>query len=437
MTLFKGKRESVTVYLFDLVLLVWFLEIVFPPLNTLPIKRAPVCLACAFASIFLYLIIRIRRTGSLPVKVMLVLFIYFLMIILPYLARNGVIGNRYMALSLVFFGPIIFEFYRENGLLGHLKTILYLVGAFALVTGFITFFNLLNDSFISRSIKSGGEYTEDIERSGIGGYQFIYFVASVCLPLLYVFLTEKKKKLKKYAFLLIYAFCLLLIVKSNYMTAFVTALFCSLLLVFLHVTQRRGTKGRFVMLLVLAVFFVIVLNMDKLLMQLEGFFPKRIAEVLYSGEEESLLQSIFTEFKVDRWPTIAESLRSFADHPFLGLCFSGRMTYNREGFLVGFGQHSFIADTLALYGFLFGFVCIWIVFRAVRLYPRDRVNALSWAMILCVFMLYFFNNATESIALSVGIVYPLVRELKRESLPEQQPEQEGMPLPAYPEGEEA
>ena len=44
MTLFKGKRESVTVYLFDLVLLVWFLEIVFPPLNTLPIKRASVWL---------------------------------------------------------------------------------------------------------------------------------------------------------------------------------------------------------------------------------------------------------------------------------------------------------------------------------------------------------------------------------------------------------
>lgn len=419
MTLFKGKRESGTVYLFDLVLLVWFLEIVFPPLNTLPIKRAPVCLACAFVSILLYLALRIKRTGELPVKVIIVLFVWLLMITLPYLAGNGVIGNRYMALSLVFFGPIIFEFYRENGLIGHLKAILYIVGAFALVTGLITFFNLLTDSFISRSIKSSGEDSIDLQRRGIGGYQFIYFVASVSLPLLYVFLTEKRKKLKKYAFLLVYVFSLLLVVKSNYMTAFVTAFFCSLLLIFLYVARGKGTRGRFVMFLVLAVFFVVVLNMDKLLMQLEDFFPKRIAAVLYSGEDESMLQSLFTEFKEDRWPTIAESLRSFADHPLLGLCFSGKITYNSKGFLVGFGQHSFIADTFALYGMLFGVVCTWIAFRAVRLYHKERVNVLSWAMALCIFALYILNNATESIALAVGVVYPLVRELHRDSSAEE------------------
>jgi len=413
MTLFKTKRESILVYLFDLVLLVWFLEIVFPPLNTLPVKRAPVCLACAFASIFLYLALRILRNGSFPLKVVFVLFIYFLIIILPHLVGNGVIGNRYMALSLVFLGPVIFDFYRENHLLGHLKWILYVVGAFALVTAFITYSNLLTDSYVSRSIKSHGEESEELQQRGIGGYLFIYFIASVSLPILFVFLNEKKNKFKKWLFLPLFLFSLVLVVKSNYMTAFVTVLFCSLLMVFLHAAQGRGLRGKVVLFAVLVAFFIAALNFDKLLVLLEGFFPKRISAVLYSGEE-SVLQSIYTEFLEDRWPTIKESLDSFASHPLLGLCFSGRMTYNYEGFLVGFGQHSFIADTFALFGFVLGAACVYIVFRSVRLYKREKVNALSGAMLLCIVALYFLNNATESIALSVGIVYPLVRELQRE-----------------------
>lgn len=412
MIMFRGKRETATVYLFDLVLLVWFLEIVFPPLNTLLVKRSPVCIACAFASIFLYLVLRIRRTGAIPLKVVLILTVYFLMILLPYMAGNGVIGNRYMALSLVFLGPIIFEFYRENGLLGHLKAILYIVGAFALLTGIITYYNLLTDAYVSRSIKSRGEHSLDLERRGIGGYLLIYFVASVSLPILYVFLSEKRKRLKKWLFLLLYVFCLAFVVKSNYMTAFVTVLFCSLLMVFLHLVQGRGVRGRLLLFFVLAAFFVAALNFDKLLALLQDFIPSRIASVIYSGEE-GVLQSIFTEFKEDRWPTVAESLRSFSEHPLLGLCFSGRMTYN-HGFLSGFGQHSFIADTLAIYGAVFGIALIWIVFRPIRFYRRERVNALSWAMGICILALYFLNNATESIALSVGVVYPLVRELQRE-----------------------
>lgn len=413
MSLLRGKRESAAVYLFDLVLLVWFLGIVFPPLNTLPVKRAAVCIACAFASIFLYLVMRIRRTGTLPLKIILVLTVYFLMILLPYFVGNGVIGNRYMALSLVFLGPVIFDFYRENDLLGHLKVILYIVGAFALVSAVITYYNLLTNSFVSRSIKSRGEHSESLERRGIGGYLLIYFVASVSLPVLFVFLNEKRKRLKKWLFLILYVFCLVFVVKSNYMTAFVTVLFGSLLMVFLYAAQERKTRGKVLLFTVLVAFFIAILNLDKLLALLEGFFPQRIASVLYSNEGEGILQSIFSEFREDRWPTIGESLRSFFNHPLLGLCFSGKIVSNQDGFLVGLGQHSFIADTFALFGILFGVASVWIVFRVLRFYRNERVNALSAAMLLCVFALYFLNNATESIALAVGIVYPLVRELQR------------------------
>ena len=401
------------VYLFDLVLLVWFLEIVFPPLNTLPIKRAPVCLACAFASIFLYLAIRILRNGSFPVKTVIILLVYFLIILLPYLVGNGVIGNRYMALSLVFLGPVIFDFYRENDLLGHLKVVLYFVGAFALVSAVITYYHLLTDSYISRSLKSAGEESEELQRRGIGGYHLVYFAASVSLPILFVFLNEKKRLFKKWLFLFLFLFCLVFAVKSNYMTAFVTVLFCSLLMIFLYVAEGQGLRGRILLFILLVAFFVAVLNFDRLLGMFKGFFPKRIASVLYSTEGEGVLQSIFTEFREDRWPTVQASLKAFAAHPLLGLCFSGKITFNREGFLVGFGQHSFIADSFALFGFFFGVACVWIVFRVLRFYRKEKVNALSAAMILCVLALYFLNNATESIALSVGIIYPLVRETQR------------------------
>ena len=413
MILFKGKRESAAVYLFDLVLLVWFLEIVYPPLNALPVKRAPVCVACAFASILLYLVVRIRRAGTLPLKVLFVLIVFFSIVLLPHLMGNGVIGNRYLALSLIFLAPIIFEFYRGNGLLGHLKSILFIVGAFALVTGIVTYYHLLATPYISRSIKYSRDSAFDLERQGVGGYWFVYFVSAVAIPLLYVFLAEKEKKLKKWFCLFLFFFCLVFVVKSNFMTAFLTTLFCSLLLVFLFFTRGRGPKGRILLLFVLLAFFIAALNVDRLLLQLEGFFPKRIAAVLYSGDE-NVLQSIFTEFMEDRWWTLQTSLESFADHPLLGLCFSGKMVYDNEGFLVGFGQHSFIADSFALFGILFGAFCTYAVFRPVRFYKHERVNSLSLAMLFCIVSLYFFNNATESIALVIGIVYPLVRELYRE-----------------------
>ncbi len=413
MILFKGKRESAAVYLFDLVLLLWFLEVVYPPLNALPVKRAPVCVACAFASVFLYLVLRISRKGTLPLKVLFVLSAFLLIIVLPYLFGNGVIGNRYLALSLVFFGPIIFEFYRENGLLGHLKVILYIVGAFAVVTGIITYYHLLATPYISRSIKYSRDSAFDLERQGIGGYWFVYFVSAVAIPLLYVFLAEKKKLFKKWLCFFLFLFCLVFVVKSNFMTAFLATFFCALLMVFFNFARGRGIRGRLILLFALIAFFFAALNVDKLLMQLEGFFPKRIARVLYSGEE-NVLQSIFTEFMEDRWWTIQTSLDSFVEHPFLGLCFSGKMVYDSEGFLAGFGQHSYIADSFALFGILFGAFCTYAALRPVRFYRGERVNCLSVAMFICTISLLLFNNATESIALVIGIVYPLVRELYRE-----------------------
>ena len=395
--------------LLDLVLLVMFVSLVFPPITAI-INGTVINLACLviwFSLSFLvnsdfYLKATYHR---------FYLFIFLIItVIMPYVFGNGVIGNRYLSTALVPLGVLIYEFYKENGILERIKNILLATAAFAIVTGIITYINLLIDPYVSRSIKNGSdEYSASLAARGIGGYHFIYFVAVVSIPILYVFL-KSKKVLTKIVSILAYIFSLLIIFKANYLTAFIIIISCSVILIALNFSSGKPPFSQIALFVFLIIGFICVINIDLIIKSMENILPPRIARVILI-DDVNVFQSIREEFVDGRLPTIISSLKTAIQHPILGLVSSPISTSN-SGYLEGFGQHSYVFDTLALYGIIIGVINIFVILRPFKYNGKFVKNSLplSITMIICIFTLYSVNNATNSIAFILSIVFPFVRD---------------------------
>lgn len=392
----------------DFFLLVIFLELVFPPI-TVFVNSYVVTLACIiFWFIFSFFIDRKFYLDSNIHRFYLFILILF-MIAVPYLFGKAVIGNRYSSMILVVCGNIIYEFYKEHGRLENLKRIILFSCFFALITLIITYFNLLINPYVSRSIKSEGDYSKSLAAQGIGGYHFIYFVAAASIPILFLALRVELFRYKL-IYIITYILMLLLVVRSNYLTAFLLMIICSIILFIFYFGHQRG----FVYKISLCVFGIILMigaiNLDEILLAIADILPERISRILIS-DDMNTFDSIFREFTLDRFPTIMNSIEALFAHPFFGLIGSSALGTSGE-YLTGFGQHSYIFDTFALYGIVIGIINFFAILKPFKKDGRFlKHNAsLSIAMAIFTVSIYLFNNATASIGIVICIIYPWVRD---------------------------
>lgn len=395
--------------LLDAVLLVLFTSLVFPPI-TVFINATVINLLC----LILWFLLSFLVNSEFYLKAnyhRFYLFIFFILtVLLPYVFGNGVIGNRYLSTALVPFGVIIYEFYKENSIYQRLKNILLATAVFAIVTGIITYVNLLIDPYVSRSIKNGSdEYSAGLAARGIGGYHFIYFVAIVSIPILYVFI-KSRKILTKVVSILLYVFCLLIVIKANYLTAFIIIISCSIILIAINFSRGKPPFSQIALFSFLIIGFICVINIDLILKSMGNILPPRIAKVILN-DDINVFQSIRDEFVSGRLPTIVNSLSTAFKRPVLGLI-SSQITTSHAGYLEGFGQHSYVFDTFALYGIILGIVNFYVILRPFKCNGKFVRNSmpLSITMAICVITLYCVNNATNSIGLVSGVVFPLVRD---------------------------
>lgn len=405
----KSKALKLDNYIImDVLLLVLFLELVFPPITQFA-NSSVIMLGCTFLWVaFSFLTDRKFYLNS-NIHRFYLFFLYALMIILPYLLGYPVIGNRYSSMAIVIFGNVIYEFYKEHGKIENLKRILFVVALFALITLGITYINLLINPYISRSIKSEGEYSASLAARGIGGYQFIYFVSAAAIPVLFVVL-KAKKKVYRIISLALYILSVLLIVKSNYLTALLLTIGCSVILLIAHLWSGKKAIHKFLLCVFGIVCIVCLINIDAILRSIASFLPERISRVLIT-DDAGAIESIVDEFFADRFPTIKESIDAFFAHPLLGLIGSGGIGFS-ENYLTGFGQHSYVFDTFALYGFVIGIINIFAILKPFKRNGRwVKTNlALTIAMSIFTMLIYIVNNATASIALAICIIYPFIRD---------------------------
>lgn len=392
----------------DILMLVLFLELVFPPITQFA-DSSVITLGCTFLW-FLFSFCTDRKFYlNSNVHRFYLFFLYVLMIILPYLLGYPVIGNRYSSMAIVILGNIIYEFYKEHGRIENLKRVLFVVALFALITLIITYANLLVNPYISRSIKSEGEYSTDLASKGIGGYQFIYFVSAVALPIFFVVL-KAKKKIYRTISLVLYILSVLLIIKSNYLTALLLTMGCSVILLIAHFWTGKKAIYKFLLCIFGIICVMCLINLDAILRSVANFLPERVARVLIS-DDIGVIESIIDEFFSDRFPTIQQSVEAFWSHPIFGLIATGNIGASGN-YLTGFGQHSYIFDTFALYGFVIGIMNVFAILKPFKKNGRwVKTNlALTISMLIFTVMIYAINNATASIALVICIIYPLIRD---------------------------
>ena len=403
------KKNSVFFGLMNIVLFVYFLELVFPPITVYG-DTAWICIFCLviwFGLSFInepafYLTLNYHR---------LYLFAFlFCSIIFPYVFGVGTYGNRYVSLALIPFGIIIFDYYKRFNRLRHLKMVVMSIVPFILYTTLNTLKRLLENPFIVRSIKSSGEYSEELARQGIGSYGFVYFMVVVGVILLYIFLKTANKWMR-FSVLLGYILTLYFIFKTNYVTALVALVVSSAILLYVYIGQR-GKRNRVIMVIAIALGAFLLLSLDNIVLAIEDYLPERLARAIVPEGEQTVVNALFEEFTADRWPTMLKSLEAFRDNLLFGLMGKGEIN-NYLGFISDFGQHSHIVDTFAIFGVFLGIMIVFAIFAPFKDMNGKWIKEqlpLTVAICVCTVLIYLFNNATSTIAFAITIIFPLVRE---------------------------
>lgn len=405
------KEHDLFFIIMNCLLTILGIEAVFPRLNTI-YNYNVICLMCLFGWVLISIFADKHYYLSQDIRNLYPLIFCLVTALIPYLYGIGVIGNRYLSLGLIPLGYFIFNYYKDKDRLSDLKKICVITALFATVTFVKTLIALIADPFISRSIKSTGEHSDNLSRQGIGGYAFIYFIVIASVFLLYIAVKSESAFIKFISFIG-YISSLFFVLKSNYMTALLTAVLASLIFIISYLAE--GGVGKSVVLLVVMIIIIVgFFNMDAIISRFSDFIPKRIASIVITENGNSIFQSIIDEFLNDRWPTMLTGLENFIKHPFFGVISSDEITTNQSGFLEGFGQHSYILDTFTLYGFVIGIINIIIILKPFKDQYGNRVKygrPLNNAMLVCIIGIYLFNNATLSTALAFGIIFPLLREI--------------------------
>lgn len=386
-----------------IVLFIYMLELVFPKINTLfPITI--VCIICFGVWLLMSYIAHPKFFWKSQNIMIILIYLYFS--IYPLIFGYSSISHRYTECCLIICGTIIFSYYQKYNKLDKLENIVKIIMIFTIITMIITFQALLRFPYISRSIKSSGEYSYLLSNMGIGGYSFIYFIAALSILILYVAM-ESNNKRKKAFFYIFYISCFVFIVKANYMTALLVIIIPSLILLLLKNNKKNIVSHFFYYIGIISLILFITMNYEKIINSLLPYIPSRISGILSLNTENNLFNSILDEFIYDRWPVIEQSLISFFENPILGLIGSRNLGYDGE-FLTGFGQHSYIIDTFSLYGVIGGGLNIYIILRPFKYFSK-KMNSLDIAVLTALLIIYLLNNATESIALVFTIIYPMVR----------------------------
>ncbi|MBA4294356.1 hypothetical protein C0431_15460 [bacterium] len=388
---------------------------IFPPFKSIPgynfVTLLPLLLwvACAFLQNPAFFTIFSKN----PLHRQVVIFFAAYTILIPYLFGNGIIGNRYLVFAQLLSFYFIYQYNRYYGYERSSFRIVMWSLPFVLITSIITFYSLRTNPWLARSIKSSGEYSAQVQSQGFGGYEFIYFLVFICILILFIalnrgFISLSRTKQLFFGIILLQLFSTVLY--ANFFTALVLFFIAATILILIR-KSTMGVKLTWIFMAILlliqgkALFFMIsnwlIANLNA------GRTAERLIEiqlkVLGTGGQESLLS--------ERAPVFQASIDAFLDNPVFGMM-TTQLSYD-GGFLTGFGQHSQILDTFALYGFAIGLVNLYIISQPflTRMKSHPYLFGLNVAMLISVLILFTSNNVTPSIGYAIFFIYPVIYDL--------------------------
>jgi len=284
---------------------------------------------------------------------------------------------------------------------------------FVIITGIKTFMALLKDPYISRSIKTSDEYSISILASGVGGYEFIYFIVFITIILFALLLNAKKlNSLTSIFQIIMLMFFSWIVILSNYFTALTTMLIAG----FQYFITWLFKKKRFILIfcsIILVCLFLLFRNViiHTLIELVSSFIGKGENFKRLMIIKESLASNTQFNLSDERFRVLRLSFDAFVNNPFWGIVTKPIQIIN--GRPQGFGQHSFILDTFALYGFLPGATLLYIIIQPFlkRIKTKVEPNNSVWLMLTSMLIILVFNTATPSIGLALFFIYPVVYDI--------------------------
>ena len=341
---------------------------------------------------------------------------------IAYIMENGVIGNRFFELAQV---PLFYLAYHKNSINGYgrdNRTFIILTIPFVILSIILTITAYSLDplnQYISRGVKAGTELGIEYMKRGIGGYELIYFLLILFPVLLYiVFETPHLFKLKfRFVGLLLIVLFAVNILLSNYSIASFLLIFCVLYIAIIPKLNVRLAPLFLIILCVLVIFSTQIFS---------GFVNS--LEILFgntlNAERLKEVNDFFASNKMGdsfaaRISTYENSLNAFYDNPLFGLI-TQPVVYSGN-YLVGFGQHSQILDTFALFGFGIGALQLYIYFQPITIKIRNNnwiLSSLALLVLIIFFILILVNNVTPSTGFAVFFIFPTAYDWIQEKLSE-------------------
>lgn len=405
---------------YGIINIMMYIVSVFLAVNSIfpPMKAIPGITLITFIFMFVWIFLAFTKNPFFFIKMpfhRLLTFVFILYTVLvPYLLGNDTIGNRYLAISQIFLFYIIYVFYRDHGKQKYNIGIIKWVIPFLIYSAVKTVLALCSNPFISRSIKSHGEYSLRVSSQGIGGYELIYFLTLFCIIQFYISFIHKEKTISKKMHILnlmMLALFSTVIVLSNYFTALVICVTSIILLLFIKFTNGTNILKRLagIYLIILIIIYIkrisifvvriaiTTLNPGKTLDRITAIYQK-----LQFGSDVALLDS--------RILTLHKSLDALSNNPVLGLI-SKKIEFDTDGYLVGFGQHSQILDTFALFGIFIGIAQIYILCQPYFIRIKNSgIKDLPIVLMIAMMTLFFMNNVTASIGLVLFLIFPTIHD---------------------------
>lgn len=392
------KKHSV--YMIDFLIFFCIILSLFSPLMV----HSYSAVLCT-ASFFLWMLFTLQNRKKWRINEIINVFFYGYTVIVPYIAGYGVVGNRYLILGIVILGCSISNYCEYANRWESIGVMLKMAVPFFAYVYIKTFLGLRENPWNARLITDYGAHATSLRLRGIGGYEFIYFLAilvSICTGLFFLLKNRKQKVF----FLLVGILAYIEIVLSNYMTALLIATVGIALTIMMFLIKRnRAWLVIFTFGLVFVVFFgniVIGVMLDIFI----KYIPKngRTYERLYILKDSFFQNLALLFFKERNW-TIQKSVNCFLKYPLLGIV--GRVGLSRKELLSNVGQHSYFFDTFAFYGSIIGALSVLNYFSVFRKkFFEGNLCVITVPVMTSGFLLLLFNNVTLSIGVATGIVYP-------------------------------
>lgn len=402
-----NREIKVYAFLLDVILCIYIATLILPQIRVSS-SATVIGLACCALWFVISVLYAPQYYKNMRLEIVISFLYAFFTIMIPYVFGYSVIAHRYASMVFIPLSYIIYDYYSYYRKIDRLIKVIFFMSGLSVFTLFNTLSALTNNSYVIRSIKSSGEASKMLLQQGVGDYSFVYYIVAMSIVFLFIFFENSKMKYKIPA-LCLYVLSIWLIVKSNYMTALLISLISSVLLIIFRSVYRKKV---FWSIIIITCLIVLFLNLNSIISIISDILPERVSKVLMVDSHTSVIQSIYDEFMGDRWPTMKLSIDAFKDNFLFGLI--GNQTLGFDGqYLDGLGQHSHILDTFAFYGVFIGIWTVYIISMPFidkkNSYSR-RTTALNCSMMICIFSLFLFNNATSSIACVSGLVMPAIKE---------------------------